>query len=84
MITIKKIKKMKNLKFGLQLLLLSMAFPVWFIVEMKRADETSERYQQVNSAKTEERKSFTRQESNGQVNAEIKTMLYFKLMVNHD
>lgn len=75
---------MKNLKFGLQLLILSMAFPVWFVVEMKRADEISERPEPVNIEKTAAGKSITRQEPKEQGNTEFKPLLYFKFLVNPD
>lgn len=31
--------KMEKIKFGVQLLILMLAFPVWFVTEMKQADQ---------------------------------------------
>jgi hypothetical protein len=36
---------MEKLKFGIQLMVLLLAFPVWFIAEMKQADKAMKKNQ---------------------------------------
>ena len=36
---------MEKLKFGIQLVILLLAFPVWFVAEMKQADKAMQKNQ---------------------------------------
>ena len=72
---------MEKLKFTVQILVLVLAFPVWFFAEMKMAEKAAKNMEHINSDSIRAKKEFSKKVNKPDGEFDLKTASFNKLMV---